>query len=186
MNVIKNIGNEIKEINTNFLLNLENYENVFFNTLNEPNNNIYISELSRKNGILENIDSRAFVVKNQMNKLIDNMTNEMNSMNTDMERIKKENIILKEKAKILHKDVLTSDGLYDGEFEWYREQMKVVIVMLVGIIIGTVMFMQMKLSIKDIIIALITVIIVGTLFTKIANYIVSKMNSVGNNIIGKQ
>ena len=32
MNVIKNIGNEIKEINTNFLLNLENYENVFFNT----------------------------------------------------------------------------------------------------------------------------------------------------------
>ena len=113
MNVIKNIGNEIKEINTNFLLNLENYENVFFNTLNEPNNNIYISELSRKNGILENIDSRAFVVKNQMNKLIDNMTNEMNSMNTDMERIKKENIILKEKAKILHKDVLTSDGLYD-------------------------------------------------------------------------
>ena len=186
MNVIKNIGNEIKEINTQFLLNLENYENFFFNTLNEPANNKYLTELARKNGILEQIDSNAFIVKNQMNNLIGNMTNEMESMNTTMVRVKKENITMKEKAKILHKDVLTSTGLFDGELEWYREQMKVVIVMLVGIILGIVMFTQMKLNMKDTFIALITVILLVTIFTKIANYIVSKMNSVGNNIVGKQ
>lgn len=175
MSIIKNIGEEIKEINKHFLLNLENYEDVFYNALDEPNNIMYRNKLDRKNGLLEKIDSNAFIVKNKMNSLIDSMTNEMNLMNTDMERFKKENIILNEKAKILHKDVLTSDGLFDGELEWYREQVKTVIVMLIGVIIGTILFKQMNLNMKDTIISIITVLLLGTIFTKIANYIVSKV-----------
>jgi hypothetical protein len=186
MNIITKIGSEIKEINTNFLLNLENYAHTYYNTLDAPTNEIYRTDLARKNGILQKIDSKAFTVKNQMNTLLDKMSQEMDSMNDKLSKLKRENKILRDKSKDLHRAGLTADGLYDGELDWYREQVKIVIVMLIGVVVGTFIFKQLKLTIKETLIAVITVIILGTFFTKIANFITSTINSAGNTMIGKQ
>ena len=186
MNTIKKIESDITELNTYFLLNLENYARVFYNTLIEPKNPDYKNDLFRKNNILQDIDSTALTLKNKMLTLIDTMSNRMNMMNNKIEKYKRENDVLKQKAKTLNKDALTADGLFDGELEWYREQVKIVVVMLIGIIIGTIMFKQMNLSSKNIVIALIIVIVLGTLFTKIATFFASKVNSYGNTMVGIQ
>jgi Skp family chaperone for outer membrane proteins len=186
MNIITKIGSEIKEINTNFLLNLENYAHTYYNTLDAPTNEIYRTDLARKNGILQKIDSKAFTVKNQMNTLLDKMSQEMDSMNDKLSKLKRENKILRDKSKDLHRAGLTADGLYDGELDWYREQVKIVIVMLIGVVVGTFIFKQLKLTIKETLIAVITVIILGTFFTKIANVITSTIKSAGYTMIGKQ
>jgi hypothetical protein len=186
MNIITKIGSEIKEINTHFLLNLENYARAYYNTLDTPKNEIYRNELARKTQILQTIDSKAFIVKNKMNTLLDKMSQEMESMNNKLSKLKGENKILREKSKDLHNIELTADGLYDEELDWYREQVKIVIVMLIGVVVGTIMFKQLNLTIKDTAIAFITVILLGTIFTKIANFVTSKVNSIGNNMIGKQ
>ena len=177
---INNFGTEIKEINTTFLLNLENYARVFYNTLSKPDNIMNRNKLARKDDILEQVDSKGLLVKNQMTGLINEMTTEMDSTNTKIERLKTENKLLKEKAGNLHKNVLTSGGLFDGELEWYREQVKIVIVMFIGIIICSAMFTKMNLTIKDKLVALIIVIVLGTLFTYIANFIVNLVNTNGN------
>ena len=186
MNKITKFGSEIKEINTHFLLNLENYARSYYNTLDKPKNEIYRTDLARKTGILQTIDSKSLIVKNQMDTLLDKMSQEMDSMNEKLRKLKGENKILRDKSKDLHRVGLTADGLYDGELDWYREQVKIVIVILIGIVVGIVMFKQLNLTIKDTVIALITVILFGTIFTKIANFIISKVNGFGNNMIGKQ
>ena len=170
---IDKFGTEITEIDTTFLLNLENYAQVLYNVLSNPNNTLYKKELDRKDNILETVDSNAFVVKNQMTGLINEMTTEMNSTNIMINNLKTKNALLKEKASNLHKNVLTSDGLFDGELEWYRQQLKIVLVMLIGIIICSVMFYQMNLTVKDKLVAFIIVIVLGTLFTYIANFFVN-------------
>jgi len=182
MNTIKKIESEISELNTYFLLNLENYARVFYNTLIEPKNQDYKNDLFRKNNILQDIDSKGFTLKNNMLSLIDTMSNKMNTMNNKIEKYKRENYILKQKAKTLNKDALTADGLFDGELEWYREQVKIVVVMLIGVIVGTIMFKQINLSSKNIAIAFIIVIVLGTIFTKISNFFVDKVNSYRNNM----
>jgi predicted RND superfamily exporter protein len=108
-----------------------------------------------------------------MTGLINEMTTEMNSTNIMINNLKTKNALLKEKASNLHKNVLTSDGLFDGELEWYRQQLKIVLVMLIGIIICSVMFYQMNLTVKDKLVAFIIVIVLGTLFTYIANFFVN-------------
>lgn len=170
-NKINKFKTDIKELNNTSLLNLENYAQVYFNTLSNPNNTMYKNELTRKNNILEQVDSDALLLQNQMTSLINKMTYSMNISNTKIERLKKENELLQNNKEELHKDVLTSDGLFGGELEWYREQVKVVIIMILGIIVCSIMFYRMNLTFKDKMIAFILVLIFGTIFTYIANYI---------------
>ena len=185
MNVIKSIGTEIKELDTNFLLNLENYEEIFYNNLKPNSSSSDKSELARKDGTLENIDSKAFALKNKMLSLIDKMSGEMENMNDEMSATKRENKELKEQASELKKEAITSTGLYDGELTWYREQVNTTIVLLIGIVIGLILFKQMNLTKKDMSIVVVATIVLGYILKKIATFIVGMFQSSKNNLIGK-
>ena len=100
MNKITKIGSEIEEIHTHFLLNLENYDHTYYNTLDKPTNQIYRTDLARKTGIFQTIDSNSLIVKNQMDTLLDKMSQEMDSMNDKLRNLKAENKILRDKSKI--------------------------------------------------------------------------------------
>ena len=57
---------------------------------------------------------------------------EMSALNVKIESLKVENNKLTEQVKKLKKTSLTSVGLYDEEIDWYRLQVKNVLILLVG------------------------------------------------------
>jgi len=174
MEIIKKLDYEIKELNTNFLLNLENYARTYYNTLIAPQNKVNHDLLARKNGRLNTIDQTGLLLKNKMNNLINKMSKQLDEMNINIAKLKKENIKLTRESKMLHKDALTADGLFDGELDWYRDQVKIVVVMVIGVIIGFVFYKKLNLTLKDHIISIAIVLVFGYLFSAIYNFILNR------------
>jgi hypothetical protein len=71
--------------------------------------------------------------------------------------------------------------MFDDQLDWYRDQITVIIVMLIGVIIGTLFLRTLKLDFKQWFISIAIVIIFGWIFTKIALWVVGLwQKAVGN------
>ena len=71
--------------------------------------------------------------------------------------------------------------MFDDQLDWYRYQLTVVIVMLIGVILGTYFLSTLKLDFKEWFISLAIVIVFGFLFTKLALWIVGKWQKAAGN-----
>ena len=69
-------------------------------------------------------------------------------MNKIIDELQKENEKLKAEAIQLKRQSLTSVGLYDDELDWYRKQIKIIIVMLIGVILCSKFFFRFTIKYK--------------------------------------
>lgn len=167
MDLVQNTQQEIKELDSRFFFILENFVVNYMGFLKDPNNTIYANEIGHVNNVVTNIENSAFILKNSMDVEMDNNQKKLKDLNSQMEILKNENIMLKNKAQRLHKDALTSEGLFENELNWYYAQIKMIIIILIGILLGLKVFADMKLNLKQVVFSFIVVLIVGSIIHKL-------------------
>lgn len=181
MNIIKNMKEKIDELDNRFYLLVEGFVPMYAAYLKNPQNTILSQEANFVNQGVNKINSDAFLLMNNMHSEIEKESKLTAALTIEMEKLKKDNEIMKNKVKQLKRQSLTAEGMFDDQLDWYRDQITVIIVMLIGVILGTFFLRTLKLDFKQWIISLAIVIVFGFLFTKIALWIIGLwQGSVGN------
>ena len=135
MDTLIKTKNTITELNDRFFLILENFVPNYIKYLQDPTNTQLADEVLHVDTVNNRIQSDGFILKNSMESAIQTSQQEMATLNVKIETLKKENDKLTEQVKKLEKTSLTSVGLYDEEIDWYRLQVKTVLILLIGFII---------------------------------------------------
>lgn len=167
MEILKQIKNQLINLNQRFFLILENFIAHYISYLQNPQNQISVQEIEHVKSVVNEINSQAFILKNQMEVKIDSSQKMSNKLTNEIDVLQKENIRLQHKTKTLKKVSLTSEGLFDDELDWYRTQIKLIIVFLIGILICGKFFYSFNLDLKQNTIAIVSAIIVGVIIDKI-------------------
>ena len=128
---------------------------------------MYANEIGHVNNVITNIEKSAFILKNNMDVEMADNQKKLKELNSRIDFLKNENIMLKNKANSLHKDALTSEGLFENELNWYYNQIKTIIIILIGILLGLKVFANMKLNLKQVVFSFIIVLIVGSIINKL-------------------
>tara|TARA_B110000037_G_scaffold221755_1_gene293867 strand:- start:4082 stop:4639 length:558 start_codon:yes stop_codon:yes gene_type:complete len=132
MDTLIKTKNTISELNDRFFLILENFVPNYIRHLQDPTNTQLSDEILHVDTVNNKIQSDGFILKNSMDSAIQASQQEMALLNVQIESLKRENDKLTEQVKKLEKTSLTSVGLYDEEIDWYRLQVKTVLILLVG------------------------------------------------------
>jgi cell division protein FtsB len=135
MDTLIKTKNTITELNDRFFLILENFVPNYIRHLQDPTNTQLADEVLHVDTVNNRIQSDGFILKNSMESSIQTSQQEMATLNVKIESLKKENDKLTEQVKKLEKTSLTSVGLYDEEIDWYRLQVKTVLILLIGFVI---------------------------------------------------
>ena len=135
MDTLIKTKNTISELNDRFFLILENFVPNYIRHLQDPANTQLSDEILHVDTVNNKIQSDGFILKNSMDSAIQLSQQEMSALNVKIESLKVENNKLTEEVKKLKKTSLTSVGLYDEEIDWYRLQIKTIVIMLIGFII---------------------------------------------------
>ncbi len=167
MEILKQIKNQLINLNQRFFLILENFVAHYISYLQNPQNRISAQEIEHVKSVVNEINSQAFILKNQMEVKIDASQKLSNKLTNEIDVLQKENVRLQNKTKTLKKVSLTSEGLFDDELDWYRKQIKLIIVLLIGILICGKFFHSFKLDLKQNMIAIVSAITVGIIIDKI-------------------
>jgi len=183
MNLIKNMKEKINKLDQRFFLLTEDFIPNYIRYLRNPDNIEYTEETNYTLGSINKINSDAFVYMNEMHNEIDKESLITANLTNKMERLKKENVLMKEKIKSLKRQSLTAEGMFDDQLDWYRDQLTVVIVMLIGVILGAFFLKSLNLNFKQWFISLAIVIIFGFIFTKFALWVVGLWQNVAGNKI---
>ena len=128
MDTLIKTKNTITELNERFFLILENFVPNYIKYLQDPTNTQLADEVLHVDTVNNRIQSDGFILKNSMESAIQTSQQEMATLNVKIETLKKENDKLNEQVKKLEKTSLTSVGLYDEEIDWYRLQIKTIII----------------------------------------------------------
>jgi hypothetical protein len=175
MELINKTKKNIENLNQRFFLILENFIPTYVSYLQFPKNPDFVNDVEHIKEVVKKIDTDGFILKNEMNVEIDKSVKKSEEMNKIIDELQKENEKLKTEALRLKKQSLTSVGLYDDELEWYRKQIKIIIVMLIGIILCSKIFLDLQLNTKDMIISIGFVVILGVIFEQIFMRIYNKI-----------
>ena len=132
MDTLIQTKNTITELNNRFFLILEHFVPNYIRHLQDPTNTQLSDEILHVDTVNNKIQSDGFILKNSMDSAIQASQQEMAVLNVQIETLKKENDKLTEQVKKLEKTSLTSVGLYDEEIDWYRLQVKTILILLIG------------------------------------------------------
>lgn len=172
---------KINQLDQKFFLLVENFIPNYVLYLKNPQNPDYIEETDYVFSSIDKINSNAFMLMNQMHNEIDKESELTGKLTINMEKMKKENELMKERVKGLKRQSLTAEGMFDDQLDYYKDQLTVVIVMLIGVILGAFFLSTLKLKFKDWFISLAVVIIFGWLFTKLALWLVGLWQKAAGN-----
>ena len=180
MEIIKQTKNQLTNLNQRFFLILENFIPKYISYLQFPKNPEFVNEVVYIKDVVKKIDSDAFVLKNGINVEIDKSVKKSEELNKIIDELQTENEKLKTETIQLKKQSLTSVGLYDDELEWYRKQIKIIIVMLIGVILCSTFFFQLHLNNNELIISISFVLLLGVIieqiFMRIYNTIINSVS----------
>lgn len=132
MDTLTKTKNTITELNDRFFLILENFVPNYIRHLQDPTNTQLSDEILHVDTVNNKIQSDGFILKNSMDSAIQSSQQEMAVLNVKIESLKKENDKLNIQVTKLERTSLTSVGLYDEEIDWYRLQVKTVLILLIG------------------------------------------------------
>ena len=99
MNLIKNMKEKINQLEQKFFLLVENFIPNYVLYLKNPQNSDYIQETDYVFSSIDKINANAFMLMNQMHDEIDKESSITADLTKDMERLKRENALMKEKVK---------------------------------------------------------------------------------------
>lgn len=174
MDTLIKTKNTITELNDRFFLILENFVPNYIKYLQDPTNTQLADEVLHVDTVNNRIQSDGFILKNSMESAIQTSQQEMATLNVKIETLKKENDKLTEQVKKLEKTSLTSVGLYDEEIDWYRLQVKTVLILLIGFIICIKVGMSLYPTSRELII-IMGVILLLSIMEKISRYFYDKI-----------
>ena len=174
-NIINKTKTDIEELNQRFFLILESFVPTYIKSLQTPQNTYVMKELSHINRVTTQIESDGFTIKNRMESTIANDQDKINTLNVDIRRLKKENEELKNKRQNLKTATVTSVGLFDDELEWYKIQIKIVVVMLIGIIIVGKVYYGFHITILETAKAIGIVVVIGFIFETLIMYLYNRL-----------
>ena len=175
MELINKTKKNIENLNQRFFLILENFIPKYVSYLQFPKNPEFVNEVEHIKNVVTKIDTDGFVFNNEMNVEIDKSVKKSEEMNKIIDELQKENEKLKTEAIQLKRQSLTSVGLYDDELDWYRKQIKIIIVMIIGVILCSKFFSDLHLNTKEMIISIGFVVILGVIFEQIIMRIYDKI-----------
>ena len=167
MEILNQTKIQLTNLNQRFFLILENFVPHYVSYLQNPKNVIPAQEIEHVKSVVNEIDSQGFVLKNKMDVEIEASQKISDELTKEIEILQKENTKLKNKTKSLKRASLTAEGLFDDEIDWYKKQIKIIIVMIIGIIICGIFFHSFKLNLKQSIMAILVVIVLGIIIEKI-------------------
>ena len=174
MDTLIKTKNTITELNERFFLILENFVPNYIKYLQDPTNTQLADEVLHVDTVNNRIQSDGFILKNSMESAIQTSQQEMATLNVKIETLKKENDKLNEQVKKLEKTSLTSVGLYDEEIDWYRLQVKTVLILLIGFVICIKVGMSLYPTSRELII-IMGVILLLSIMEKISRYFYDKI-----------
>ena len=174
MDTLTKTKNTITELNERFFLILENFVPNYIKYLQDPTNTQLADEVLHVDTVNNRIQSDGFILKNSMESAIQTSQQEMATLNVKIESLKKENDKLTEQVKKLEKTSLTSVGLYDEEIDWYRLQVKTVLILLIGFIICIKVGMSLYPTSRELMMILGIVLILSVM-EKISRYFYDKI-----------
>jgi len=179
MELINKTKKNIENLNQRFFLILENFIPTYVSYLQFPKNPNFANDVEHIKEVVKKIDTDGFILKNEMNVEIDKSVKNSEEMNKIIDELQKENEKLKTEAKQLKRQSLTSVGLYDDELDWYRKQIKIIIVMIIGLILCSKILFDLQLNTKEMIVSIGIVLIIGVIIEQIFMRIYNKIiNSV--------
>ena len=179
MELINQTKKNIENLNQRFFLILENFIPTYVSYLQFPKNPNFANDVEHIKEVVKKIDTDGFILKNEMNVEIDKSVKNSEEMNKIIDELQKENEKLKTEAKQLKRQSLTSVGLYDDELDWYRKQIKIIIVMIIGVILCSKILFDLQLNTKEMVVSIGIVLIIGVIIEQIFMRIYNKIiNSV--------
>ena len=164
MDLLTTSTKKIEELNDRFFYIMENFIPKYINYLRDPKNNNHKSEINRIDGVITNINSDAHVLQNQLQVAIDDNDTKMVQMNTDIASLKQENQAMKSKVKELSSQTVTSEGLFYTELDWYKKQLLVILLLVIGIIYGIRLLTGLHMSRLQIAVPISLFIIIKLLY----------------------
>lgn len=176
MNILTKTKTNIEELNQRFFLILENFVPNYISYLKEPSNTVVANEIQHVKSVVNKIHSDGFMLKNNMDSAIQASQEASRQQNIEIEKLKVENGNLSRRAKRLENTALTSEGLYDQEIEWYRLQIKVIVVMLIGVILCVKLFYNLQPTTRELIL-LFGVIFIVSVFEYVYMYMYEKIKT---------
>jgi hypothetical protein len=175
MEILKQTKNQLINLNQRFFLILENFVPHYVSYLQNPKNVIPAQEIEHVKSVINEINSQSFVLKNKMDVEIDVSQKLSDKLTKEIEILQKENVTLKNETRALKRSSLTAEGLFDDEIDWYRKQIRIIIVMLIGIIGCGIFYRSFKLDLKQNIMAILVVLVLGVIIEKILMTIYDKI-----------
>jgi hypothetical protein len=175
MEILKQTKNQLINLNQRFFLILENFVPHYVSYLQNPKNVIPAQEIEHVKSVINEINSQSFVLKNKMDVEIDVSQKLSDKLTKEIEILQKENVTLKNETRALKRSSLTAEGLFDDEIDWYRKQIQIIIVMIIGVIICGNFYRSFKLDLKQNIMAILVVIVLGVIIEKILMTIYDKI-----------
>ena len=177
MDILAKTKKNIEELNQRFFLLLENFVPNYIRYLQDPNNTTIADEILHVTSVNNKIASDGFILKNSMDTAIQASQDKTKQLNDVMDKIKKDNKNLNQQIKILEETSLTSVGLFNEEIDWYRLQIKTIIILLIGFALCGKLFYDLQPSMKEIMVLVGIVLVIGIIemiviysYTKIKNY----------------
>ena len=181
MDTLIKTKNTITELNTRFFLILENFVPNYIKHLQNPTNTQLSDEILHVDTVNNKIQSDGFILKNSMDSAILASQQEMAVLNVQIESLKKENDNLNIQVTKLERTSLTSVGLYDEEIDWYRLQVKTVLILLIGFVICIKVGMSLYPTSRELMMILGIVLILSVM-EKISRYFYDKIKDATGDI----
>jgi len=175
--IINKTKSDIEALNQRFFLILENFVPTYIKSLQTPQNTDVIKELNHINTVTTQIESDGFTIKNMMESTIARDQDKINTLNVNIRELKKENKELKNKRQNLQTAKATSVGLFDDELEWYKIQIKIMVVMLIGIIIVGKVYYGFHVTILETAKTIGIVVVAGFIFETLIMYLYNRFFS---------
>jgi len=173
--IINKTKTNIELLNQRFFLILENFVPTYIKSLQNPQDTDVAKEMSHIDTVTTQIKSDGFTIKNEMESVIATDQDIINTLNTDIRILKNENKELKDRRNDLKTATNTSVGLFDDELEWYKQQIKIIVVMLIGIIIVGKVYYGFNVPTMETAKMVSIVIVFGIIFETLIMYLYDKL-----------
>lgn len=169
MDFINTSKQKIEELNNRFFFVMENFVGNYVQYLKEPQNANYKSEVDRVFDTITNINNDSLILKNRIQTKISENNTKILQMNKEVDALKITNEQLKTRVKKLQVQSITSEGMFDSELDWYKKQLLIIIILLVGIVYGLRLIFDLHLSFKQIVIPSTILIILISIYKRLTN-----------------
>jgi uncharacterized membrane protein len=167
MNLLITSKKKIEELNDRFFYIMEDFIPNDVNYLKDPKNVKYKSIMERIYDTVSNINSDGHILQNNMQKGIMDNDNKIIKMNKEIAILKNENAEINTNTSKLQNQANTAEGLFNSETDWYKKQLLIIILLIIGIIFSIKYIIQLDLSRIQIIISIIIAYIFNWIYTAI-------------------